>query len=67
MLVKTCPQCGSKELVSNGHDVMANKSIIEPHLKVSVQAKLAVNMARWRLHLAYCEERKQEIIRAYFE
>ncbi len=59
VLIKTCPHCGSEELVSNGHDVKNGKQ--KYHCKSC--SKYGTLDAAPR----YSEERKEEILKAYFE
>ncbi len=58
-IIKTCPGCGSKELVSNGHDVKNGKQ--KYHCKSC--GKYGTLDATPR----YSEERKAEILKVYFE
>ncbi len=58
-LVKTCPNCGSKELVSNGRQVKNGRQ--KYHCKSC--GKYGTLDAAPR----YSEQRKAEILKAYFE
>jgi transposase-like protein len=58
-IVKTCPTCGSKELVSNGRQVKNGKQ--KYHCKSC--GKYGTLDAAPR----YSEQRKAEILKAYFE
>ncbi len=58
-IIKTCPGCGSKELVSNGHDVKNGKQ--KYHCKSCDKYGTLDAAPR------YSEERKAEILKVYFE
>jgi transposase-like protein len=58
-IIKTCPGCGSQELVSNGHDVKNGKQ--KYHCKSC--GKYGTLDAAPR----YSEERKAELLKGYFE
>ena len=58
-IIQTCPSCGSEELVSNGYDVRNGKQ--KYHCKNC--GKYGTLQAAPR----YSEERKGEIVSAYFE
>ncbi len=58
-IVKTCPSCGSTELVSNGHQVKNGKQ--KYHCKNCDKYGTLDAAPR------YSEERKEEILKAYFE
>jgi transposase-like protein len=57
--IKTCPHCGSEELVSNGHDVKNGKG--KYHCKSCDKYGTLDAAPR------YSEQRKAEILKAYFE
>jgi transposase-like protein len=58
-MIKTCPGCGSQELVSNGHDVKNGKQ--KYHCKSCGKYGTLDGAPR------YSEERKAEILKVYFE
>lgn len=59
MIIKTCPHCSSAEVVSNGHDVKNGKQ--KYHCRSCDKYGTLDAAPR------YSEERKAEILKAYFE
>jgi transposase-like protein len=58
-IIKTCPRCGSEDLVSNSHDVKNGKQ--KYHCKNCGKYGTLDGAPR------YSEDRKAEILRVYFE
>ena len=59
VITKTCPSCGSKDLVSNGHNVKNGKG--------KYHCKSCGNYGTLDAAPRYSEQRKAEIVKAYFE
>ncbi len=58
-ITKTCPHCGSSDLVSNGHN--------QKNGKQKYHCKSCDKYGTLDAALRYSEERKEEILKAYFE